>query len=335
MLDMWTDVFACPGKRTTGTDAQDFVLCLDAHAGDLPAGATRIVAPTPHVWIIGRTLTNGPDDYGAVNTFQRGWSITPTAPREHVVDTTLDTTTEPLRLLNAMSAIEFFTYAAECLKVNKPHTTDFSVLARIADIGLVPGEDFDAGRFDTQQIEALDAGLADARREIAAHASQAGIKANGWTTNVDTMGVYGNAYLQRSMVALVGLGANPADDAIYPLLLVDADGEPLVGATDYVIHFEPDALPPTHAFWSVTMYDDEGFQTANELDRFAIGDRDSLRYNDDGSLDLYLQHINPGPDRESNWLPAPTGPLGVTMRLYAPRPSALDGRWSPPQVRKN
>jgi hypothetical protein len=153
-------------------------------------------------------------------------------------------------------------------------------------------------------------------------------------TATDTMGVYGNAYLRRAVVALVGLGANQPEDAIYPLLTADADGAPLTGEHDYLIHFDADTLPPAHAFWSVTMYDAEGYQVANELNRFAIGDRDPLTYHADGSLDLYLQHGNPGPDREPNWLPAPLGPLGVTMRLYAPKLEALDGRWHPPVVRR-
>ena len=106
------------------------------------------------------------------------------------------------------------------------------------------------------------------------------------------------------------------------------------GADDYVLHFERDELPPVDAFWSVTMYDADGFQAANPLNRFAIGDRDALTLNDDGSLDLYLQHESPGPERESNWLPAPRGPLGVTMRLYAPKPEVLEGRWHAPPIRK-
>jgi hypothetical protein len=83
------------------------------------------------------------------------------------------------------------------------------------------------------------------------------------------------------------------------------------------------------------MYDAEGFQVANPLNRFAIGDRDPLRLNADGSLDLYIQHQSPGAEKESNWLPAPrSGPLGLTMRLYAPRQDALVGRWNPPAVRR-
>src|SRR5262249_14747633 len=103
---------------------------------------------------------------------------------------------------------------------------------------------------------------------------------------------------------------------------------------DYVLHFAADEIPPVGAFWSLTMYDEKGFQAANPIDRFAIGDRNDLRYNDDGSLDIYIQHDTPGAERESNWLPAPRGPLGLTMRLYAPAPKALDGRWNPPPIRR-
>ena len=83
------------------------------------------------------------------------------------------------------------------------------------------------------------------------------------------------------------------------------------------------------------MYDAEGYQVANPINRFAIGDRDKLKFNADGSLDIYIQHADPGPEKQSNWLPSPaSGELGVTMRLYAPRPEVLDGDWAPPPVVK-
>jgi hypothetical protein len=152
--------------------------------------------------------------------------------------------------------------------------------------------------------------------------------------NLDTMGVYGNFYAKRAIVAMVGLGANSPEDAVYPSLQTDGDGHPLTGQARYLLHFDHDQLPPVDAFWSVTMYDAKGFHVDNALGRFAIGDRDDLVYQPDGSLDLYLQHESPGPEREPNWLPAPEGRLGVTMRLYAPRRSVLTGRWSPPPVRR-
>ena len=126
------------------------------------------------------------------------------------------------------------------------------------------------------------------------------------------------------------LGANQPEDAIYPLLEAGAGGAPLAGSSDYLYHFAAGELPPADAFWSITMYDEHGFQAANPINRFAIGDRDRPAYNSDGSLDIYIQHTSPGGGKEANWLPAPAGPLGITMRLYAPRPEALDGRWNPP-----
>ncbi|MEY9931764.1 hypothetical protein ABH926_006413 [Catenulispora sp. GP43] len=148
------------------------------------------------------------------------------------------------------------------------------------------------------------------------------------------MGTYGNTYFKRAAVAAGGLGANPPEDAVYPILAVDADGEPLLGERDYILHFDAGALPPAGAFWSVTMYDGQGFQAANPIGRFALGDRDPLVYNADSSLDILFSHNDPGLERRANWLPAPTGPLGVTMRIYAPEPEVLDGRWSPPAVHK-
>jgi hypothetical protein len=157
---------------------------------------------------------------------------------------------------------------------------------------------------------------------------------NGWQMNTDTMGVYGNYYLKRAVIALAGLGANQVEDAVYPLGYVDGDNRPFDGTNDYVLHFDPDELPPANAFWSLTLYDNEGFQVANDLNRFAIGDRDPLTYNPDGSLDLYIQQASPGPGKESNWLPAPAGPYNLTARLYWPKPAVLDGSWSPPAVRR-
>jgi hypothetical protein len=336
MLDMWTDVFANPGKRTTGTAAQHLVLVPPGYTGRTPVGTTRIEAPTPHVWVIGRTQTNGPADFEAVHAFQDGLEVVELGSHvEHTIDPALDMDTEPLHTVNAMKADEFFTRAAEALRTVPTHASDWDQLARMSRLGLIPGVEFAAAGFSTAELDELDAGLHDAHQAMAAAPAQLATPFNGWVAYTDTMGVYGNHYLKRALVTLVGLGANPAEDAIYPLLLTDAYGEAVTGETDYVLHFDADRLPPATAFWSVTMYDDEGFQAANELDRYAIGDRDALAYNADGSLDIYIQHENPGPERASNWLPAPRGPLGITMRLYAPEPAALNGTWRPPAVHKS
>ena len=168
---------------------------------------------------------------------------------------------------------------------------------------------------------------------IKAHLPEIGTMENGWSVMRENAGVYGADYLQRATIALAGLGCNKPIDAVYPLAITDSRGKTPTGDQHYVMHFDQGKLPPAEAFWSITMYDDEGFQVANSLNRFAIGDRDHLKFNDDGSLDIYIQAESPGKDKESNWLPSPPqGTLGLTMRLYAPDRSVLDGSWQPPRV---
>ena len=152
--------------------------------------------------------------------------------------------------------------------------------------------------------------------------------------NTDTMGVYGNYYLKRALVAREGLVANVHEDAIYPLNLADETGKPLDGANKYTLHFDKASLPPVNAFWSVTLYDNDGFQVANALNRFAVSSWMPFSFSSDGSLDLYFQNESPGADKEANWLPAPKGPFNLTMRLYAPKSDALTGKWNPPPVVK-
>ena len=340
LYDMWTDAFAVPGKRTTGTLPADFAVVAPGWQGTLPDRVEVIHAPTPYVWIIGRTQTNGPADYDAVHAVQDGYTITPLSnwgrdpmPVQMATDPTVDMQTPPLDQVNGMSAAECFRLAAELLKLHPPHLTDWSTIARIAQVGIRAGESFDFDLLDSAIQTALEGVPAAALALLQATFPRLAKVVHGWQMNTHSIGVYGNFYLKRAIVAMVGLGTNQPDDAIYPLNVVDADRQPLSGNHDYIVHFDKGELPPVDAFWSVTMYDGEGFQAANPINRFAIGDRDDLSFNEDGSLDLYLQHDSPGEQHESNWLPAPRGPLGVTMRLYAPAPQALDGRWTPPATK--
>jgi hypothetical protein len=343
MLDMWSDVFAVLGKRTSGTNSASFAVVPKGWKGKLPKGVDRIESPTPYVWIIGRTQTNGPKDYEAVYKIQDGYKITPLSLwgkmlkliKAIIVNPTVDFRTPPVVQVETMPAAKYFSYGAELMKVNPPHITDWSQIARLKRIGIEPGKSFEFDKAPNEIKAALERAVADGQKLMKQKKPTLARIINGWQMNTDTMGVYGNYYLKRAIVAQALLGANQPEDAIYPVCLADADGNPLNGANKYVVHFSKDELPPVDAFWSITMYDEQGFQVANKINRFAIGDRDNLKYNDDGSLDIYMQNQSPGEDKESNWLPAPSqGVLGVTMRLYAPRAQALDGRWNPPAVRK-
>jgi hypothetical protein len=346
MYDMWTDAFASPGQRTTGTEAGSWAVVPPGWTGTLPEGADRIDAPTPHVWIIGRTQTNGSSDYDTVHGIQDGFTIAPLGEASSAgqpaqppdadpfpSDSGPDAKLPPLARISSMAVAEYFDRALALMEMHPPHLTDWSLLARMARIGLVPGSSF--ADLDPLVQSALATVETDAQASLTRALPGLANVVNGWQVNIDTMGVYGNFYVKRAIVTMIGLGANAAEDAIYPVLQADADGKPIRGDSDYVLHFDADQLPPVHAFWSVTMYDGRGFQVANPINRFAIGDRDELTYNADGSLDLFLQHRSPGPDRESNWLPSPIGRVGITMRLYAPKQMVLDGTWAPPPMQRS
>jgi hypothetical protein len=341
MLDMWTDVFASPGWRTTGTAAADYAVVPQGWKGELPAGTQRIDAPTPYVWVIGRTKTDGPPDYEAVHKIQAGYKLIPLsrwgkAPEPVVVkiDPTVDMKTPPKVQVDTMPAGAYFAYATDLLKLQPPHITDEAIIARMKRIGIEPGRSFDLAGADPAVRKALESVPEDAQKLMAWKMASLARVVNGWSMNTDTMGVYGNYYLKRAVVAQLGLGANQPEDAIYPLNLADETGRPLDGASRYTIHFDAATAPPVNAFWSVTLYDQDGFQVANGLNRFAVSSWMPFAYNPDGSLDLYFQNGDPGASRDANWLPAPKGAFNLTMRLYAPKPDALTGRWNPPPVTK-
>lgn len=341
MLDMWTNVFASPGWRTTGTQAGNFLVTPPGWTGQVPSGFTQIAAPTPYVWVIGRTKTDGPADYEAVHKVQAGYRITPLSqwgkpaqPVKAQIDPSVDIKTPPKTIVDTMPGDRFFAYAADLLKLHPPHVTDQPIIARMRRIGIEPGKGFEAGKVDPTVKKAIEAAPEAGQKLMAWKVPTLARVANHWSMNTDTMGVYGNYYLKRAIVAQVGLGANLPDDAIYPLNLGDENGRPLDGAHQYTITFEKGATPPVAAFWSITMYDPAGFQVANPLNRFAVSSWMPFKHNPDGSLTLYFQNESPGKANEANWLPAPKGPFNLTMRLYAPRADALTGRWNPPAVKR-
>src|SRR6516164_3881167 len=312
MLDMWTDVFASPGWRTTGTQAGNFLLTPPGWIGTVPAGMTRIGASTPYVWIIGRTKTDGPPDYDAVHKIQAGYKVTPLSewektpkPVEVKIDPTVDMKTPPKVQVDTMPADKFFAYAAELLKVNPPHITDEPIIAQMRKIGIESGKSFDMAKVNPAIRNALSGAPEEGQKLMEWKLPTLARVVNGWSMNTDTMGVYGNYYLKRAIIAQAGLGANLPEDAVYPINLADETGKPLDGANKYSLHFDKNGMPPASAFWSVTLYDPEGFQVANSLNRFAVSSWMPFKYNADGSLDLYFQNESPGKDKETNWLPAP------------------------------
>ena len=339
MLDMWTDVIAAPGSRTSGTKAANFAIVGPTWQGDLPDGVEPVRSPTKIGWIIGRTQTNGAADYENVHRIQDGYKLTPlgrwgkpyTPPAKSPVNPTWDMKTPPPVQVARMSAKDFFELFAKLLKDNPPHELDWNMVEQLKQIGIIPGEDFRFSALSVEKQKALDRAVGDAQKMIAGKSEEA---VNGWVVPREMMGTYGTSYLRRAYIALIGLGANVPEDAVYPMSNVDGGGNPYSGSHRYVLHFDKAELPPVRGFWSLSMYNEEMYFAENPIRRYAIGDRDKLQFNKDGSLDIYIQHASPGKDRESNWLPAPKGRFDLVLRAYWPMLEVLTGGWNPPAVKR-
>jgi hypothetical protein len=342
MLDAWTNVFASPGTRTTGTDKQDFAISGPGWKGKLPQGLNPMPAPTNMVWIIGRTQTNGTVDYPAVHAIQKQYKLTPLTawgnsyklPDNVPVEKQVDTKTAPVEQVARMDAVTFFSRLNALMKTQPPTPADAASLKRFAMIGIAPGAAFDIRKFDLEIVEGLNQSIDAARTKIGAELKTTiGKNVNGWDVMTNT-GRYGTNYLLRAVVAQFGLGANLPEDAIYPRAATDTDGNSLTGANRYTIDFAKGQLPQVGAFWSVTAYNSKQFFEENSIHRYAIGDRDKLKENGDGSLTLYVQHESPGTNKESNWLPVPKGQFNLVMRLYWPNKDIIDGAWIIPPIKR-
>ncbi len=344
MLSGWTDVFQVPGKRTTGTKAQTYAITGPGWKGTLPGGVKEYKSPTSMVWILGRIYCTGtPEDYKAVHALQDEFKLVPLSsygkpytPPPGRVDPNVDMKTAVREQVNRMSAGEYFKLLAALMKDNPPAKADAPMVANMAKIGIVPGQDFDIGKGDPAVQKGLQGAPKAGIEKIMAHFKTAGTEVNGWTLTTKT-GIYGTEYLQRALITAIGLGANRPQDAVYPTSEVDVEGKPYDGANKYVMHFAKGQTPPVRGFWSLTMYDGQYFFVPNPLNRYTLSSRSKFNYNKDGSLDLYIQKDSPGKDKEANWLPAPAGKFILMLRLYWPRekpPSIIDGTWKPPAVKQ-
>jgi hypothetical protein len=349
MLDGWTNVFQVPGKRTTGTKAQTYAITGPGWSGELPPGVTEYKAPTGIVWILGRIYCTGtPEDYKAVHALQDKISVVPLSaygkpytPAPGTVDPAIDMKTAVREQVNALDAAAYFKLFAELLKTNPAAADDAPMVAKLAKIGVVPGQDFDVTKLDPAVAKGL-AGAPKPGQEVIMDWMKAGIVAgdfkleNGWLFTTKT-GLYGTHYVQRALVTAIGLGANRPEDAVYPTSTGPDIAAKYSGEKKYVVRFEKGHLPPVNGFWSLTMYDENYFFVDNPLNRYTLSQRNKLKANADGSVDLYIQNESPGKAKESNWLPAPKGDFVLMMRLYWPKeqaPSILDGSWKVPEVKE-
>jgi hypothetical protein len=344
MLSGYTDVFAVPGKRTTGDKAQAYAITGPNFTGQIPQGLKELRSATNMVWILGRTYCTGtPEDYQTVHALQAKYTLVPLSaygkdytPAKGKVDPKIDMKTPVREQVNAMDAGAYFKLLAALMKDNPPSKEDAPMVAKLARLGIVPGQEFELDKQPPAVAEGLKRAPKEGVDQIMGFFTKAGTHENGWMFTTKA-GLYGTNYLDRALITAIGLGANRPQDAIYPTSEADPEGKPYSGANKYVMHFAKGQTPPVNGFWSITMYNGDYFFVENPLNKYTVSLRNALKYNDDGSLDLYIQNESPGKDKEANWLPAPKDKFILMMRLYWPKekdPSIIDGSWKIPPVKK-
>lgn len=345
LFDMWSNVFASIGTRTTGTAAQNFLLAGPRWQGTSPADIKQVYrSPTRFVWVNGQMQANGPADYDTVNALQKQYKLTALSawgqpykpPAEVPIVIGVDTKTPPAEQVQRMDAAAYFGRLARLMQDNPPAAADAPMVEKLKSIGIVPGEDFDLAKLDAGTARGLQRAM-DGFALL-----EKGVKKlktdNGWIVMPKNMASYGTDYLTRAGIALVGLGAILPADIQYPTAFDDGENKPLDAANRYVLHFYKGQTPPTNVSWSISMYDPQGYYVPNRINRYNLAAWMALKSNADGSLDIYIQTDSPGADKESNWLPAPTtGPFNLVIRNFWPKdsaPSMADGPWKPPPVKK-
>lgn len=347
MMDAWTTDFRSVGARTDGYKAATYLVTGPGWTGQVPKGMTHVSSATRYVVILGRTYADGTDkDFRAVHALQAKYELTPLAawgkkhtPAPAAVDPhpPFSMTDGVQKVLLQMPASAYFDRLAQSMcKDAPPAQEDAPMLDRMATIGVEPCKPFDAARLGPGAQAALAELPTRALAKIDAHRGEMGAPENQWLVGRD-LGRYGTNYMKRAVVAAFGWGANRPEDAVYSLTERAGTGEKLTGANAYTVTFAKGQTPPVHAFWSVTMYeDDKGLWFyPNAANKFTVSPRDHLVKNADGSTTLYVQHDSPGRAKEPNWLPAPSGPFALALRMYWPDekpPTILDGSWKPPAV---
>ncbi len=341
-IDAYTYNFAYVGSRTTGNGGGKYLLAGPGWKGDKPAGIDQVIqSDTDFMFVLYRTQLFGPDDLDNVKAIQAGYQVQPLSsflnqpapPAPPPVDFV-----KPLNADQEKTSPEFFNILNFTLRYAPTVPEDKDLRARFATIGVGPDGTFNAATLSPDMRSAIQAGMADAPAELDTFVKQK--IDTGQVTSGDLFGtrqeLNGN-YLYRMAGAALGIYGNSKAEAIYPGSNTDSTGAPLTGANNYIYRFPPGQLPPVNAFWSLTMYElPQSLLVDNPINRYLINSPmlPGLIKDPDGGYTLYLPHASPGPEKESNWLPAPDGPFRIVLRLYWPKPEALNGQWTAPKPQK-
>ena len=332
-VDPYTNVIGYVGTRTTGTRAGRFQIAWTQKPGKRLPGVPVIRSKYRRVWMIGRTLaTDAPADQRRAQAKMRAYRLSPAPPlrsRRPGKPRKYPLPTDGLALMDALGS---------ALAENPPPKRDRPLLRRLKQVGVGVGLSPGDQGLPTEVLRALGEGVeaeaAELPNRTRADVLRQALDSGGWLTLSPRIGAYGTDYLLRAQVAIVGIGANTPAEAIYPTALADSTGALLTGANRYRLVFAQRQLPPVRGFWSITMYDSDGFLVPNAAHRYSLGPtHPPLVRRRDGSVEIAIQRERPA-EKDVNWLPAPAAGFRLSMRLYWPKPVVLRGAWQPPPLER-
>jgi len=341
LVDAYTFNFSYIGSRTTGNEGGSFLIAGPHWKGEKPKGVKALIrSETELLLAIYRTQLFNPTDLDNVKKVQAGYQVQPLSaflgkPAPKAVPA-IDFI-PPLSPEAQKTSPEFFNVLNFTLQFCPTHPSEQKLRARFAKIGIVAGKTFDASKLAPELKTAVEQGMADAWADFANLKKRIDAKEVTSSEVFGTREYLKNNYLYRMAAAVTGIYGNSKQEAMYPIYAVDADGQKLDGAHRYTLRFAPGQLPPANAFWSLTMYElPQSLLVANPINRYLLNSTmlPQFKRDADGGITLSIQNASPGPDQEANWLPAPKGPFVAVMRLYWPKPEALEGKWVQPPVQR-
>ncbi len=344
-VDAYDNDFHYLGTRTTGEKGGIYAITGPDWKGQIPGTMQEIKSPTNSVLLLSRILVKGPRDLSNVTAIENQISTSPMSVYEgksvssnQPIQNTSDNTAPVPPVISDIPkvGIKIYDQISKGMIGNPLNPPNPQLVSKLEIIGIGPGKTPSTEANETIR-NALEGGIAQGQKLIEARATKLGPIVNGWQYSNPRTGMYGNDYLLSAATVLaINIAPNVPQEATYPVTTVDGDGKQLNGSNNYVIHFDPGQTPPINknGYWSITIYNEKDYLVENPLNRYSINSvRNESKFNEDGSLDLYIQHTTPGIDKESNWLPSPSGNFTLMMRIYIPQENAINGEYQIPPVR--